>query len=31
MNEAKYIWKNGEMVAWKDATTHVLAHTIHFV
>ncbi len=30
MNEAKYIWKNGEMVAWKDATTHVLAHTIHY-
>jgi len=30
MNEAKYIWKNGEMVAWKDATTHVLAHTLHY-
>jgi branched-chain amino acid aminotransferase len=30
MNEAKYIWMNGEFVAWKDATTHVLSHTLHY-
>ena len=30
MTEAKYIWKNGEFVDWKDATTHVLSHTIHY-
>jgi len=30
MNEAKYIWMNGETVAWRDATTHVLSHTLHY-
>ena len=30
MNEAKYIWKNGEMLPWKDATTHVLSHSLHY-
>ncbi len=30
MTEAKYIWKNGKFVDWKDATTHVLSHTIHY-
>lgn len=30
MQEAKYIWMNGEFKAWKDATTHVLAHTLHY-
>ena len=30
MNEAKYIWKNGEFVAWRDATTHLLSHTLHY-
>ncbi len=30
MNEAKYIWKNGELLPWKEATTHVLAHTLHY-
>jgi len=30
MNEAKYIWMNGEFVAWGDATTHVLSHTLHY-
>ena len=28
--EAKYIWYNGKMVAWKDATVHVLAHALHY-
>ena len=30
MNEAKYIWMNGEFKNWSDATTHVLSHTIHY-
>lgn len=25
-----YIWKNGELVAWADATTHVLSHSLHY-
>lgn len=30
MKEAKWIWKDGEFIAWKDATTHVLSHTLHY-
>jgi len=30
MNEAKYIWMNGKVIDWKDATTHVLSHTLHY-
>jgi len=30
MNEAKYIWMDGEFVAWKDATVHILTHTLHY-
>ena len=30
MNAAKYIWMNGEFVAWDDAKVHVLSHTIHY-
>ncbi|STQ86603.1 branched-chain amino acid transaminase [Helicobacter muridarum] len=30
MKEAKYIWKNGKLVPWKDATTHILSHTLHY-
>jgi branched-chain amino acid aminotransferase len=30
MNEAKYIWLDGEFKPWKEATTHVLSHTIHY-
>jgi branched-chain amino acid aminotransferase len=30
MDAAKYIWMNGEFVAWDDAKTHVLSHTIHY-
>ncbi len=25
-----YIWKNGEFVAWNEATTHVLTHSLHY-
>jgi len=30
MNEAKYIWMNGEFVNWNDAKVHVLTHTLHY-
>ncbi len=30
MNAAKYIWMNGEFVAWDDAKVHVLSHTLHY-
>jgi branched-chain amino acid aminotransferase len=30
MNEAKYIWMDGELVAWGDAKVHVLTHTLHY-
>lgn len=30
MDAAKYIWMNGEFVAWENAKTHVLSHTIHY-
>jgi branched-chain amino acid aminotransferase len=28
--EAKYIWKNGELINWADATTHILSHALHY-
>lgn len=30
ITEAEYIWKNGEMIPWADATTHVLSHSLHY-
>jgi branched-chain amino acid aminotransferase len=30
MIEAKYIWSDGELVAWEDATVHVLTHALHY-
>lgn len=30
MQEAKYIWQDGSLVNWNDATTHVLSHTLHY-
>jgi branched-chain amino acid aminotransferase len=30
MNEAKYIWMNGEFVDWADAKVHILTHTLHY-
>lgn len=30
MNEVEYIWKNGELVPWAEATTHVLSHSLHY-
>lgn len=30
IQEAKLIWRNGEMVPWKEAATHVLTHGLHY-
>jgi len=26
----EWIWRNGEMIRWEDATIHVLSHVIHY-
>lgn len=26
----EWIWRNGEMIRWQDATVHVLSHVIHY-
>ncbi len=30
ITEVDYIWKNGEMIPWADATTHILSHSLHY-
>ena len=30
IQEANLIWRNGKMIPWQDATTHVLTHAIHY-
>lgn len=30
MKEAKSIWMDGRLVAWKDANVHILTHTLHY-
>jgi len=30
MNEAKYIWMDGEFKSWGDAKVHILTHTLHY-
>lgn len=30
IKEAKYIWQDGKLVPWGEATTHVLTHTLHY-
>ncbi len=30
MNEAKYIWMDGELKPWGEAKVHVLTHTLHY-
>ena len=30
MNEAKYIWMDGNFVPWREAKTHILTHTLHY-
>ena len=30
MEQAEYIWHNGEFVRWEDAKVHVLSHGLHY-
>jgi branched-chain amino acid aminotransferase len=30
LTESKYIWRNGEQIAWADATVHMLSHALHY-
>jgi branched-chain amino acid aminotransferase len=30
MNEAEFIWMNGEIVRWEEARVHVLTHALHY-
>ncbi len=30
IHEAEFIWRDGEFVRWKDATTHVMTHALHY-
>ncbi|WP_024789466.1 branched-chain amino acid transaminase [Lebetimonas sp. JH292] len=30
MNEAQYIWMDGNFVPWNEAKVHVLTHTLHY-
>ena len=28
--QSKWVWRNGEIIRWTDATTHVSAHALHY-
>ena len=28
--QSKWVWKNGELILWQDATVHVSAHGLHY-
>lgn len=30
MKKSKFIWMNGEMIPWQDASVHVMAHALHY-
>ncbi|RAP39216.1 branched chain amino acid aminotransferase [Candidatus Marinamargulisbacteria bacterium SCGC AAA071-K20] len=30
MKTTEFIWKNGKLVPWAEATTHVLSHALHY-
>ena len=30
LTEGEFIWKNGELIPWAEATTHVLSHSLHY-
>lgn len=30
IQEVEYIWMNGKLVPWRDATVHVLTHALHY-
>ena len=30
LDDSKLIWMDGKLIPWKDATVHVLSHTLHY-
>lgn len=30
MKATKYIWRDGKLINWADATTHILSHSLHY-
>ena len=30
MEPVTYIWMDGQLIAWEDATVHVLSHALHY-
>ena len=30
LQESKYIWKNGKLLPWQEATVHVMSHALHY-
>jgi branched-chain amino acid aminotransferase len=30
MKNSDFIWMNGEMIPWENATVHVMAHALHY-
>jgi len=30
MKEARFIWMDGQLVPWQDATIHVMSHVVHY-
>src|SRR5438067_13582427 len=29
-DESKWVWMDGQVIPWRDATTHVSAHALHY-
>ena len=29
-DQSKWVWRNGEIIRWEDATTHLSAHAMHY-
>jgi branched-chain amino acid aminotransferase len=29
-DQSKWVWRNGEIIRWEDATTHVSVHALHY-
>lgn len=29
-DQSKWVWRNGEIIRWEDATTHVSTHALHY-
>ena len=27
---AKFVWMNGEIIPWEQATVHVMSHALHY-